>query len=112
MGDEEQNIKVGTEKLDGNVFIFSIDFVYSSIDKYSSYPLYMEDVNNLVGFLAYRNPTSIRCAVNSNYKPLSFFISSKQCLFFTMMTSRDGTNDYCGLLSEVPVDLSSVKVMF
>lgn len=112
----DQNLKEveAVEVYEGSddLFTFTVDFIYPSIEKSVSYPIFMEDSDNLVGFFSYKELSSIRCVVNAKSKPLSLFITSKQDLFFTMMKDRKNNNNFCGILSEVPINVSSIKVSF
>lgn len=112
----DQNLKEveATEAYEGDdsLFTFTVDFIYPSIERSVSYPIYMEDSDSLVGFFSYKELNSIRCVVNAKSKPLSLFVSSKQNLFFTMMKDRKSNDNFCGILSEVPINVSSIKVSF
>jgi hypothetical protein len=114
--DGQQKLKEveATEVYENNdeLFTFTVDFIYPSIEKSVSYPIFMEDDTNLVGFFSYKELNSVRCVVNAKSKPLSLFVSSKQDLYFTMMLDRKNNSNFCGILSEVPINVSSIKVSF
>lgn len=96
----------------GDLFTFTVDFIYSALEKAVSYPIYMEDDGKLVGFFSYKELNSVRCVIDPKLKPLSLFVSSGQHMFFTMVKDKENSYNYCGIVSEAPIDLSSIKVSF
>lgn len=97
---------------ENNLFTFTVDFIYSALEKTVSYPIYMEDNGRLVGFFSYKELNSVRCVIDPKLKPISLFVSSGQDLFFTMVKDKENYNNYCGIVSEAPVDVSSIKISF
>lgn len=97
---------------DSDLFTFTVDFIYPSLEKLVSYPIYAEDNGSLVGFFSYKELNRVRCVIDPKLKPLSLFISSGQNLFFTMVQDKNNQDYYCGIVSEAPVDNSSIKVSF
>jgi len=95
-----------------DLFTFTVDFIYSALEKAVSYPIYMEDNGNIVGFFSYKELNSVRCVINPQLKPLSLFVTSGQDLFFTMVKDNKNNNNYCGIVSEAPIDVSSIKISF
>lgn len=95
----------------GDLFTFTVEFIYSTLEKTVSYPIYTEE-NKLIGFFSYKELNSVRCVIDPNLKPLSLFVSSGQGMFFTMVQDKKNSDNFCGIVSEAPVDVSSIKVNF
>lgn len=97
---------------ENDLFTFTVDFIYSALEKAVSYPIYIEDSGTLAGFFSYKELNSVRCVIDPKLKPISLFVSSGQDLFFTMVKDKKNDNSYCGIVSEAPVDVSSIKISF
>lgn len=107
-----QTSTLATSESNEDLFTFTVDFILPPAEKNSSYPIYLEDSGTLIGFFSYKELNSARCVVDSKVKPLSLFLSSGQELFFTMMSDKANKNNFCGVLSEAPIDISSIRITF